>query len=192
MCVPPPPPPPQIKTVLTRRRSFLLTLTVVVYHVTICSFLYIDVLDYNFGGYNARLAVYTLYMYVIPSTTGFFIILIATLLLVVTLRRKQRWRQETSSRKDDKGNKENKQVRTVIAINTLFIACSVLSVGMYAGQLINLSFRYSDHYLGTIVIILFDISWISQSTSSAVNIFFYYSLSSKYKQEFSKLFMCKD
>ena len=103
---------------------------------------------------------------VIPSTTCFFIVVLATIFLVVKLRTNQKWRRETISQKEKTNEKDNKLVKTIIAICTLFIICSFPNVSIFIAQTIYPRFRYEDPYLGSLIERMFGLSGIFLAISS--------------------------
>ena len=174
---------------LTRRRSLFLTLTVVAYHVIFTIVLYSDT-GPPYDAHPQKLSFYYFSLYVIPSTTCFFIVVLATIFLVVKLRTNQKWRRETISQKEKSNEKENKLVKTIIAISTLFIICSFPNVSIFIAQTIYPRFRYGDPQLGSLIERMFGLSGIFQAVSSSINIFFYYRMSSRFKKTFCACFPC--
>ena len=129
--------------------------------------------------------------FAIPSTTCFFIVVITTIFLVIKLRRNLQWRKGTATQSERSSDKENKIVRKIIAISTIFIICFFPNVANFFAQIIYPPFRFDDPYLGTLTIIMFTFSGVFQAISSSINIFFYYRMSSKFKRTFSEIFMCR-
>ena len=178
-----------MQTLLTRQRSLFLTLAVVAYHVIFTIVLYSDT-GPPYDTHLPKLSFYYFVLYVIPSTTCFFIVVLATIFLVVKLRTNQKWRRETISQKEKSNEKDNKLVKTIIAICTLFIICSFPNVSIFITQTIYPRFRYGDPYLGTLTELTFGFSGICQAISSSINIFFYYRMSSRFKKTFCACFPC--
>ena len=180
-----------MKTLLSRSRSLCLTLLVVAYHVSILIFLYVEILHISYEGYPKVLGFYIASLYAVPSTTCFFIVLVTTLFLVITLRRRQRWRKETATQTEDSSSRDNKLVRTIIAISTIFIVSTLPAVVLFVIQAIYPPFRYTDPYFGGVVLIVYDFTRVLQNLSSSINIFIYYRISSKFYKVLSENFLCR-
>ncbi|GFR59990.1 chemosensory receptor B [Elysia marginata] len=165
-------------------------LTVILYHVIFVIVVYTDT-GPPYNAFPQKLNFYYFSLYVIPSTTCFFIVLLSTIFLVVKVRRNQRWRKGTSTQTAKTNDKEDKLVRTIIAISTIFIICSFPTVSIFITQIIHKQFRYRDPYLGTLLLLMFNIGGVFQAISSSVNIFFYYRMSSRFKKVFASLFACR-
>ncbi|RUS73887.1 hypothetical protein EGW08_018357 [Elysia chlorotica] len=182
--------PLKVKTLLTRRRSLYLMLTVVAYHVAFLVLIYSDP-GPPYDAHPQRLAFYYFSLYVIPSTTCFFIVVFTTIFLILKLRQNQEWRRKTSTQTDKSSVKEDKLVRTIIAISTLFIICSFPDVAIFIGQIVYPRFDYNDPQFSNLLLFLFGIGLNSQGVSASVNIFFYYKMSSKFKRVFNACFALK-
>ena len=167
-----------------------MTLTVVAYALTFLVIVYVDATP-PYNSYPKRLGFYFFYLYAIPLTTCFFIVVITTVSLIINLRRQQRWRRETASQSDKSSDKENKLVRTIIAISTLFIICSFPYVAIFITEAVYPPYRHKDPYLGSLSTIILSVSGVFQAVSSAVNIFFYYRMSSRFNKVFSACFLLK-
>ena len=162
-------------------------LTVVAYQVAYLVLLFVEARP-PYRVYPEKIGFYIFYLYAVPTTIFFFLVLITTIYLVSTLRRKQKWRRETATQSDKSSNKENKLLRTIIAISTIFIVCAFPTVFVFMSQAIYPPFRYTDPYLGKVVLLIFMMSNTLQSVSSSVNIFFFYRMSSKYNKVFDMTF----
>ena len=126
-----------------------------------------------------------------PSFICFFIVLVSTILLVVRLKQNLEWRDEATSQSTGSGTaKELKAARSVIAICTIFIICFVPNVTTLVMSAVYPRFDLLDPYLGNLSRIIFIFSFLFQVMNSAVNIFVYYSMSTKYREVFIELF-CK-
>ena len=180
----------QVRTLLTRRKSMYPLMVVIGYHFACLIVLYVDTNPPYFD-YPEKLGFYIFYLYAVPSTVSFFLVVVTTLCLVVTLRRKQRWRRDTVAQTEKNSNKDNKLVKTIIAICIIFIACSIPTVGIFITQAVYPPFRYTDPYLGTLTLMIYRFSNVLQGISASVNIFFYYTMSSRFKKYFAEHILCK-
>ncbi|RUS70874.1 hypothetical protein EGW08_021363 [Elysia chlorotica] len=181
--------PLKIKTFLTRRRVVYLVLAIMVYLTAFLSLLYADT-GPPYDSKAKKQGFYYFCFFAIPSTTCFFIVVITTIFLVIRLRRSLQFRRDTASQSEKSSDKENRIVRTIIAISMIFIICFFPNVANFFAQIIYPPFRFDDPYLGNLTIIMFTFSGVFQAISSSINIFFYYKMSSKFKRTFSKIIIC--
>ena len=163
----------------TRQRRLYMNLVVVAYHVTFLLVLIVETLPSNDS--LAKQSFYYFYMYAVPSMTLFFVIVITTIFLVTRLRRSQRWRKELTSQRDKTSDKENRLVRTVLAINMIFIVCYFPYVALVISLLFFPRFSVFDPYYGRVAGLMLFISGTLQSVSSSINMVFYFRLSSNFK-----------
>ena len=166
-----------------------MVLAIAAYQVAFLCLLYIDT-GPPYDSRDKKQSFYYFIFFAIPSTTCFFIVVITTIFLVVKLRRNLQWRRGASTQTDKTSEKENRIVRTIIAVSTIFIICFFPNVANFFTQIIYPPFRFDNPYLGTLTIVMFTISGVFQAISSSINIFFYYRMSSKFKKNFTESFLC--
>ena len=118
----------------------------------------------------------------------FFIVLITTVLLVVRLMQNLEWRNKAAEHFNKNSLKETKAARCVAAICTIFIMCFTPNVALHFTGFVYPEIRPHDPYLGSLMVVLYAISTLLQVLSSAVNIFVYYRMSTKYRQVFKVMF----
>ncbi|GFR62146.1 chemosensory receptor A [Elysia marginata] len=179
--------PLKVKSLLTRERSLFLTITVVAHHMLFLIIVYADT-GPPYNTYPKKLSFYNFIFYTVPTTTCFFLVIITTILLVDRLRRNSKWRADTNNQNERKADKDNRLVRTIIAISTLFIVCTFPNVTLINLHFVYPQFTYLNAYLTTLVPLVFGISQNFQQFSSAVNMLFYFKLSSKYKKVILTMF----
>ena len=179
-----------MKTWLSRRRSFGLVMIIITYHLVFLVFLYADP-GPPYDAYPQKQAFYIFCMYTIPSTTCFFIVVFSTIFLVISLRRNQRWRRETATQSGKSSGREDRLVRTIVAISVMFIICTFPNASILLVQMVYPSFNSHNPYLGTFTYFIYAIGSGLQALSSSVNIFFYYSMSSRFQKVFSAYFSLK-
>ncbi|RUS85709.1 hypothetical protein EGW08_006503 [Elysia chlorotica] len=179
--------PIKVKTWLTRRRSLYLMLTVVAYHLAFLVLIYSDP-GPPYDAHPKKIAFYYVALYSIPSTTCFFVVVVSTIFLVVHLRRNQRWRKQTSSRSVKTSDKEERLVKTIIAISIIFIICSFGNVSIFIASILYPPFQYSNPYFANLVLAFFGVSLNFQTVSACLNFFFYYRMSSRFKRVFHTRF----
>ena len=131
--------------------------------------------------------------FAVLSFICFFIVLISTLLLVVKLKQNLEWRNKTAkqSNRNSGSLKETKAARCVVAICTIFIMCFTPNVALIFSGFVFAGVEPHDPYLGPLMIVLYITSNMLQVLSSAVNIFVYYTMSTKYREVFKAIFYCK-
>ena len=124
------------------------------------------------------------------SSICFFVVLISTVLLIVRLMQNLEWRNKAAkqSNKNSGSLKETKAARCVAAICTIFIMCFTPNVALNFTGVVYPEFTPHDPYLGTLMVALYAISTMLQVLSSAVNIFVYYRMSTKYREIFKVMF----
>ncbi|XP_005100339.1 allatostatin-A receptor-like [Aplysia californica] len=129
---------------------------------------------------------------VIVPFCAFFVVIVCTVTLVVKLRSKTKWRKETASagKSDNFSSRDQKVTKMVTMISTLFIVCftpvSVMFIGMTVEPELSVDGQYRNLFF-----ILFSFGYILESTNSALNIFIYYEMSSKYRTVFNHTFRRK-
>lgn len=121
--------------------------------------------------------------------SSFVTVLICTIVLVVKLQRKTKWRQKvtTTDNFDTAAKRDQKVAKMVVTISTLFISCFIPVCIIFLAMTLTPEFSIDGKYKN-IFIVVFGLSFILESTNSAVNIFIYYRMSSKYRTVFRKLF----
>ena len=155
-------------------------------------------LVFSWTEYSLHVESITLFAsFTLPSLICFSIVVLCTIFLVIKLNQSARWRQSTSNAaastaKQDKSmsSKENRVVRTVALICAIYICCFAPNVFTITAMAVLPNFHQTDPYLGNFVAICFTIAYPCQSISSAVNIFVYMKMSTKYRETFNNLFCC--
>ena len=176
-----------MKTLLTRRRSVYLMLAVVGYHMAFLILVYADP-GPPYDAHPQKMSFYYLALYSIPSTTCFFIVVIATIFLVITLRRNQLWRKQSTTQSGKTNDKDDKLIKTIIAICTIFLICSSVNVSIFIATIVYPPFQYVNPYFMNFILTMFGVGLTFHSFSSAVNFFFYYKMSSRFKRVFLTCF----
>ena len=162
-------------------------MTIVAYHVAFVILLYADP-GPPYDAHPKKMAFYYISLYVIPTTICYFIVLLSTIFLIYKLRINQQWRKKSATQSGKTSGKEDKLVKTIVAICTLFIICSFPNVSVFITQIIYPALNYSNPYLNNVLLIMFGVALNFQAISSSVNFFFYYRMSSKFNKTFSTLY----
>lgn len=122
--------------------------------------------------------------------TSFAGVIIFTALLVTKLGQTSKWRKtvmSTSGDHESMSNRDMKTVKMVILIASVLIACytpgAVIALTTF---IVGPEFDVRGKYVN-ICEAAWSIAYTFQSINSSVNIFLYYSMSSKYKQTFNEI-----
>ncbi|XP_012939252.2 tachykinin-like peptides receptor 86C [Aplysia californica] len=123
----------------------------------------------------------------------FSIVIICSIILVQNLISKSKWRKSTSSSGDHDAfsNRDKKVVKLVLFIAIIFTVCLSPSVINFIAQSLEPEYTASGKYgdLFLLILVVWSFSASLSATNSAVNIFVYYNMSSKYKQILDKMFL---
>ncbi|XP_059169398.1 allatostatin-A receptor-like [Physella acuta] len=131
---------------------------------------------------------FTINNIIIPFT-AFLTILACTIVLVVKLRQQTKWRKNTkpTAHVDTLSSRDQKVTRMVVMISALFIVCftpiCVVFIGMTVEPELAINGKYHNMFF-----VVFSFGYILESTNSAINIFIYYRMSSRYRQVFRQIF----
>ncbi|KAH9519147.1 hypothetical protein Btru_074842 [Bulinus truncatus] len=132
--------------------------------------------------------LFTINSVIIPFS-AFVAVIICTVILVVKLKEKTKWRQSSTAagKADNVSGRDQKVARMIVMVSALFIACftpmTIFFVGMIVVPELSITGKYRN-----IFFIISSFSFILESTNSSLNIFIYYSMSSKYKAMFNRMF----
>ena len=182
----------QIKEIFTSKRTVFLILTMAAYQTVHIVLLY----SYPGPPYDIQYDERSLLLnssFSVLSFICFFIVLISTVLLVVRLKQNLEWRNKAAkqSNRNCGSLKETKAARCVAAICTIFIMCFTPNVALIFFGIVYPEFTPHNPYLGSLSVVIYAISSMLQVLSSAVNIFVYYTMSTKYREVFKAIFYCK-
>ncbi|XP_012943200.1 neurotensin receptor type 2-like [Aplysia californica] len=125
----------------------------------------------------------SLYISAFSQVVSFFSVIVCTVILVQNLLIKSRWRKSSSStaKQESVSNRDMKVVKMVVSIAGIFIVGFSPSVANIFTMLAIPDFNYYGEY-HHIYVIVWGISFLLVTTNSAVNIFVYYYMSSKFKE----------
>ncbi|GFN83225.1 chemosensory receptor a [Plakobranchus ocellatus] len=148
------------------------------------------VIQSEYGRYIETITMFS--AFTIASVICFLIVVICTIFLVIKLNQSARWRQSTSNAlsKEDASvsTKENRVVRTVVMICVIYIFFFAPNVFTFTTMAAYPDFKLTDPYLGNLQTVCLHIGFMCHSICSAVNIFVYVTMSTKYRDTFFKLF----
>ncbi|GFO48573.1 peptide receptor gpcr [Plakobranchus ocellatus] len=202
--------PMKVKSIFTVRRiSILLVIVLIVQlstiipHYATMQLTYIQSpvtnrteLAFTWTEYSIYVESITLFAsFTLPSLICFSIVVVCTTFLVIKLNQSARWRQSTSNVAGSKqdgtrpiSSKETRVVHTVVLICAIYIFCFAPNVFTITAMAVYPNFHQRDPYLGNLVSVCFSVAYPCQSISSAINIFVYIRMSTKYRETFCQLF----
>ncbi|CAL1538427.1 unnamed protein product, partial [Lymnaea stagnalis] len=132
-------------------------------------------------------------LYIFQATLGlvaFAAVIIFTTILIVNLRRKSEWRKKSTYDKDQSTpmtSREKKTIRMVIVVACVLIVCytpaATNSIVSSIVQDYTITGRQSNIFQA-----VWSFGFLFHSVNSSINIFLYYSMSSKYKATFDEMF----
>lgn len=129
----------------------------------------------------------TINNFVIPCI-AFIVIIICTVILVVSLKRRTGWLQTIAkSAKVDFSIRNQRVVKMVVMISTLFIACFVPVTIISMVVAYEPRFNIGGEYIRFSVLFA-GLGLLVQAVNSSLNIFIYYSMSTKYRDTFKMIF----
>ena len=132
--------------------------------------------------------IYILCYFHLPSFISFGLVLVSSSFLIIRLKQSVKWRSSTGSTSGD-SIKEEKVVRSVIFVCTLFIICFLPNILIGIVTLLYPEFNLESPYLGGLTAISYTISFLGQAINSSVNIFVYYSMSTRFREVFRGVFL---
>lgn len=120
--------------------------------------------------------------------SSFVVITICTITLVIKLNTNIKWRQQSAmSRQVNNTSSRNQKVgKMVVMISVLFIASFIPVSILFMAMSMVPELSIDGPYLG-ILIIIGGIGFLLESVSSAMNIFIYYHMSSKFRNVLLRL-----
>ncbi|XP_012943213.1 neurotensin receptor type 2-like [Aplysia californica] len=126
---------------------------------------------------------------VFSQLVSFFSVIVCTVILVQTLLIKSRWRQSSSSaaKQESLSNRDMKVVKMVLSIAVIFIVCFSPSAASIFAMMSVTEYSIDGEYQNMFLLI-WAISFLLVVTNSAVNIFVYYNMSSKFKEIIDEMF----
>lgn len=113
---------------------------------------------------------------------SFVIVFVCTVTLVVKLQDKTKWRQMStaSGQADNASTRDQKVTKMVMVISSLFIVCFSSTCMTLLAMMLEPELSVGGRHRN-LFICVFSICFVLESANSAMNIFIYYHMSSKYK-----------
>ncbi|CAL1528443.1 unnamed protein product [Lymnaea stagnalis] len=131
---------------------------------------------------------------IIP-VSSFIIIVVCTTIIVVQLNLKSKWRRSAAAYPTGTANpttsgKDKKVEKMVLFISVIFIVCYLPCEILFVWMLFDLELRY-DGDQSNLFKVSVSILYFAETLNASANIFVYYSMSSRYKQELQKVLTLK-
>lgn len=138
-------------------------------------------------------ATFPIYGVAIPVAT-LLIIILCTIILVIQLNKKAEWRKKTTvnnkSATESTSLKDKKVVKMVTLISVIFIICYTPAAILFLVMTCEPQFSFTGKH-ENLFYVLWSVTMFSETVSSSVNIFVYYTMSSKFKKTLQqKLWFC--
>lgn len=195
--------PLHIKQIITPRRT--VTMLIFIYFMALVSLIplysttYIEwkfnlfrnktLLTLSFRSFKTKVIAASYFVQAISGVLAFLAVVVLTLILVYKLTEKSDW-LKTAAMQNDKSKRISRRdratVKMVVLIAGILILCYAPSVLLCLATFLEPEFtevgKYSNVYSS-----LWSIAMLMENINSSVNIFFYYKMSSKYKQTFKEL-----
>lgn len=125
---------------------------------------------------------------VLVPFSAFFIITVSTTTLVIKLHESTKWREKSvTSSQAIVSNRNQKVAKMVVMISGLFIICFIPVSIIFIAVCVVPELSFYGKYRNMLTIIG-GFGFLLESVNSAVNIFIYYSMSSKYRFIFHQMF----
>ncbi|CAL1528654.1 unnamed protein product, partial [Lymnaea stagnalis] len=129
---------------------------------------------------------------VVSPIGSFCVVVVCTIVLAVKLREKTKWRQSaTRAKEQDRAGKisrkDQKAVKMVVAISTVFIVSFTPTTVFFAWMAHDPAFGAGGVYQN-IFNVVFSFSFLLEAINGSVNIFVYYNMSSRYRNSFIRMF----
>ena len=184
---------------MTAKRTALLIAAMVAYQLVFLCLMFIHTgPPYAPSPTTMDRKVYLFYSYSIPSALCFLVIFTSTIFLVYNLKshRNEAWLKTATGPSSTNAavanrnaKKEQKAIRLVFAICSLFLVCFAPNAIMFlVTALIVPDLEIYDAYLGSLLQLIFMFCTLCQTVSSSVNIFVYYLLSSNFSAVLKRFF----
>ncbi|GFS07255.1 chemosensory receptor A [Elysia marginata] len=126
-----------------------------------------------------------------PSMICFLLVSASTVFLVVRLKANLSWRSRLPNQLICSSAKEIKASRSVILICWMFIISFIPNIFLVTAALVYPEFTLQGPYYKWLVHILAAFAMLFQMISSSVNVFVYYSMSTRFREVFIETFCRK-
>ena len=145
---------------------------------------------FDFDRFNSKLFMTSVFAsYSIPTSILFIVVLIGTIFLINSFKRSRQLRDAmTGSEKSSLSNKDARLVHMVIFICIFYIISAAPLVLIFITAAVYPDFNDTNPYLKNLLYLSHSIGELFQALSSSINIFVYFRMGSKYKDNFKQIF----
>lgn len=136
-----------------------------------------------------QVEIVTFVLQMIMLGGSFILLIFFTIILVVNIRRKSQWRKSATHEAQQVAisNRDKKLVRMIVLISVILIACFTPGMIGFIGMTIEPHFNMGEKY-DNLFWVVWSLIFVFQTVNSSVNIFVYYSMSTKYRVVFNETF----
>lgn len=193
----------QVKTIVTRKRVTTIVICIFVTLIgSVAPVYYANRLEFKWHPQRNRTTYGLVFAHnwkyieainfainnVFIQLTAFMALIVCTLIMVFKLKSNKNWRQKsTTSGHISLSVRDQKVTRMVLVISTFFIVCFVPISLTTMSIIIEPEFSMYGKYRN-LFIIVGSLGLALESLNSAVNIFIYYNMSSRYKATLQQMF----
>ena len=124
-----------------------------------------------------------------PCFISFVVVLITSSFLIIRLKQSVKWRDSNVTKTAGESNKEKKVASLVILISSMFIICFLPNLFNVVTSAVTQEFSLFSPYVRWFVRTFYTFSFLFQAINSSVNIFVYYSMSTRFREVFKGVFV---
>lgn len=148
------------------------------------------ILTISYTSDREKLAGLVYFLSSLAGILSFVAVIFFTGLLVVKIKQSSKWRKRVTSVGDQSGpmsNRDKKTVKMIVLVAAVLIVCYTPGTALTMTTVVEPEFMVHGLYFN-IAIAMWSLAFVFQTVNSSVNIFLYYTMSSKYRQTFYDLF----
>lgn len=126
---------------------------------------------------------------VVSPIASFIVVFICTLILSMSINRSSKWRSKLSNKDENSKMKEQRVIKLVTAIASVYVICNTPTIGLFIWQIKDPEASYVG-IRRDLLLLLASFAFLLESVNSSINIIFYYTMSSKYRETLKTLLKC--
>lgn len=126
-------------------------------------------------------------LYSALGSASFVAVIILTFILVIQLNRTSKWRMKATG--SEQTTKDKKAMTLVVMISTVLIVCYTPGVIVSMVSSIVTDFMMFGAYVNAFMV-TWSFVFVMETVNSSINIFFYYTMSMKYRETFRMTLAC--
>ena len=149
------------------------------------------IIVFDFARFKPNLFMYSVFAsHSIPTFVLFIIVVIGTTFLINSFKQSRQLRDSmTGSEKTTMSNKDTRLVHMVIFICIFYIVSAAPLVLIFITAAFYPDFNDTNPYLKNVLYASHSVGELFQAISSSINIFVYFRMGSKYKDNFKQIFL---